>query len=102
MSFVDLHNERKDNAIVVYIGEAGSATSQATLFSPLIQYLKFGQGSNVEHYGGRLIWQLNDSRDLLTCFKTLPHNNSREIEQMLIEYLKQKYNGKRSFANLQL
>lgn len=89
-----------DDTIVVYIGKAGTATAQATLYSRLGQYLKFGQGENIGHYGGRYIWQLEDSHNLLVCWKKLPDNDPREVERKLIESFKLQYNGKRPFANL--
>lgn len=95
-----LEQEWVDDAIVIYIGKAGEATGQATLNSRLNQYLKFGQGKNVGHWGGRLIWQLQDSRDLLICWKILPNNEPREVECELISDFKQQHNGRRPFANL--
>src|SRR5579875_2336130 len=53
-----LHKHWVEGAKVVYIGKAGSASGNATLYSRLNQYLKFGQGKNIGHWGGRLIWQL--------------------------------------------
>jgi len=54
-----------DNSLVVYIGKAGSETGSATLNSRLKQYFGFGQGRNIGHWGGRLIWQLKNSSNLL-------------------------------------
>jgi len=88
-----------DSTLVVYIGKAGSDKGNATLRSRLRQYLKFGQGRNIGHWGGRLIWQLKDAPQLLVCWKALPDDNPREFEKQLIKDFVAQY-GKRPFANL--
>lgn len=88
-----------DNSLIVYIGKAGSNTAKATLNSRLKQYFRFGQGKNVGHWGGRLIWQLKNSVDLIVCWKPLPDDNPRETEcQLLVEYVSTF--SKLPFANL--
>ena len=96
--------ELKDNWVegtpVVYIGKAGGAGSSATLQRRLGQYLRFGQGANVGHWGGRYIWQLADSRDLIVCWKSLANEEPREVERQMIADFKAAHAGKRPFANL--
>ncbi len=87
------------NAIVVYIGKAGSLTGTATLRSRLRQYMKFGQGKPVGHWGGRFIWQLADSADLLVCWKPTPDSDPYAEESILINAFRAVY-GTRPFANL--
>lgn len=82
-----------DNTVVVYIGKATSLKSR------LRQYFGFGQGKNIGHYGGRLIWQLAYSKELVVCWKALPIEDPREAEASLIQQFVSKY-GKRPFANL--
>lgn len=101
VSIDELKSNWVDSSLVVYIGKAGSSTARATLYSRLRQYLRFGQGSNVGHWGGRLIWQLADSHNLLICWKALPNHDPREAESCLVADFKRQYNGKRPFANLQ-
>ena len=85
---------------VIYMGKAGGPGSIATLKSRLKQYIKFGQGSNVGHWGGRYIWQIENSNDLIICWKTLPKNiDPRKIETDYLQQFKSIY-GKRPFANL--
>jgi len=88
-----------DNAKVIYIGKAGSNNGNATLHSRLNQYLKFGQGKNIGHWGGRLIWQLKNSSNLIVCWKKLPAEEPREVEGALIQSFLKQF-GKRPFANL--
>lgn len=88
-----------NNSLVVYIGKAGSDTGSATLRSRLRQYFGFGQGKNIGHWGGRLIWQLKNSSQLIVCWKPLPDGNPREVEGDLIKQFVLVF-GKRPFANL--
>lgn len=95
----ELENNWVHNAKVVYIGKAGSLEGSATLHSRLNQYLKFGKGKNIGHWGGRLIWQLKDSSELVICWKPLPSEDPRSAEKELIKAFVMKH-GKRPFANL--
>jgi len=88
-----------DQALVVYIGKAGSENGSATLKSRLNQYFGFGQGKNIGHWGGRFIWQLASSSKLVVCWKQLPDQNPREYEKELIANFIKQF-GKRPFANL--
>lgn len=86
-------------AIVMYIGKAGGLTGRATLKSRLRQYMKFGEGKPVGHKGGRYIWQLGDSADLLVCWNPTPHSDPYDEETTLISAFRTIY-GTRPFANL--
>jgi hypothetical protein len=94
-----LQNNWVSGAGVIYIGKAGSITGKATLHSRLNQYFKFGQGRNVGHWGGRLIWQLENAKELIVCWKTLPDVEPRVVEAALIQDFVRQF-GKRPFANL--
>lgn len=99
ISLAELQHHWIENTIVVYIGKAGGDDSKATLRSRLTQYFRFGQGKNVGHYGGRLIWQLKNSKDLLVCWKPLLNEDPRSVEAELIRQFVNTYK-KRPFANL--
>jgi len=86
-----------ENTPVLYIGKAGPRT--ATLRSHLWQYLRFGQGQRVGHWGGRYIWQLRESCDLIVCWKITALDSPRMIEKALMNEFKQAH-GKLPFANL--
>jgi hypothetical protein len=88
-----------DGAKVVYIGKAGSLTGRATLKSRLWQYMRFGMGYPVGHWGGRYIWHLADALSLIVCWKPTPHENPGDVESRLIQEFRVQY-GKRPFANL--
>jgi len=87
------------NALILYIGKAGGLDSKATLYSRLKQYIKFGQGKDVGHYGGRFIWQIQNSNELIVCWKELLNSEPSIVESQLIEEFSKKYT-KRPFANL--
>ena len=100
VSLSELRSNWVDGTSIVYIGKAGGMGSSATLNKRLGQYLRFGQGAIVGHWGGRYIWQLKDSRDLVVCWKILSSEEPREMEQKMIEEFKSKHSGMRPFANL--
>lgn len=84
---------------IVYIGKAGAVGSAATLQSRLRQYLKFGKGKNVGHWGGRLIWQIDGASELVMCWKPMPDGDPRAAEAAMIREFVAEH-GKRPFANL--
>ncbi len=92
ISLADLKSNWVDNTKVVYIGKATSLRSR------LRQYFSFGQGKNIGHYGGRLIWQIKYSKDLVVCWKSLT-TDPREFEADLIQQFVKTF-GCRPFANL--
>jgi hypothetical protein len=95
----ELKNNWVENTIVVYIGKAGGTNSNATLFSRLRQYIHFGQGKPVGHWGGRYIWQLKDSDNLIIAWKPLNKEEPEEVETQLMQEFRNIYR-KRPFANL--
>lgn len=90
-----------DGTEILYIGKAGGGTSSSTLYKRIKQYLDFGNGKKVGHWGGRYIWQLQGSDDLYFCWKeTQTGNLPREEETSLITIFKESHEGKLPFANL--
>jgi len=87
------------DTMVVYIGKAGGTGSKATLLKRLRMYLRFGQGAPVGHKGGRLIWQIKNSGELLFCWKTIISGEPRKVEAELISEFAEYY-MKKPFANL--
>jgi len=99
VSIQELESNHVLGSIVVYIGKAGSLTGKATLQSRLRQYLKFGQGKNIGHWGGRYIWQIKNHQNLVFCWKPTPDQDPRESEKSMIMEFSAKH-GQRPFANL--
>lgn len=88
-----------NGASVVYFGKAGMRSSGGALWSRLNEFRKFGSGKNIGHQGGRYIWQLADSDDLLVAWKTTNDSNPAAIESALIAEFKAQ-TGQWPFANL--
>jgi hypothetical protein len=84
-------------ANVINIGKA----KHGQLRTRLGAYCSFGAGGKGRHYGGRLIWQLKDSADLLVAWLVITDLviNPREVERDMIDTFRVAY-GKRPFANL--
>lgn len=94
-----LRSKWVEGAIVVNIGRAGAPGRTATLNSRLLDYVRFGQGRNSGHSGGRYIWQLHGSGNLVVCWKPTGKAVPRDVEKRLIAEFEQRY-GKIPFANL--
>ena len=61
--------------------------------------MKFGRGEPVGKWGGRYIWQLGDSHNLLVCWKLTPNAIPRNMEKELLREFEAVY-GKLPFANI--
>ncbi len=85
------------DAQILNIGKAGGG-NRSHLRRRLQQYLEFGAGVPLGHWGGRYIWQLKQAEDLEVCWMTI-ESNPREFERELIaEFV--DVHGVRPFANL--
>lgn len=89
----ELESNWVDNTQIVYIGKATNLNKR------LQQYLRFGQGANVGHWGGRYIWQLKDAVTLSVFWKETTED-PRAVEQKMISDFKTRHGRKRPFANL--
>lgn len=78
---------------VVYIGKATSLKKRVG------QLLRFGAGSAIGHWGGRYLWQLADSDNLLIAWKTTSTTDPRADEIKMLEEFVSRH-GKLPFANL--
>lgn len=91
----ELRDHWIDDSPVLYIGKASKSLKKR-----LKQYMQFGAGKSVGHYGGRYIWQLADSRELIVCWKPILNCDPRIIEAQMIQQFKEEHSGRRPFANL--
>jgi hypothetical protein len=87
-----LHANWVPGAEVVYIGKANQLRRR------LRQYTDFGSGKPVGHWGGRLIWQLADSLELLVAWKETPGMVPAAVEAGLLSEFRAEH-GKPPFAN---
>lgn len=99
VSVAELQDKWVQSAIVLNIGKAGP-TEGCTLETRLRAYMRFGRGIPTNHWGGRYIWQLLNSGDLLVCWKATGEANPRGVERKLIQEFKAVY-GSMPFANIQ-
>lgn len=90
-----LLGEWVDQASVLYVGKAGTS-----LRARIRQYLRFGKGCPVGHWGGRYIWQMADHGDLLLLCRTMPAKEASGCEAKLIESFGASHGGLYPFANL--
>jgi hypothetical protein len=84
---------------ILYIGKAGGSESAATLRQRVGAYLKFGRGAAIGHWGGRHIWQIANSAELIVCWKETPEHEPRDVELAMLRAFKDQ-NGRLPFANL--
>ncbi len=83
-----------EGAFVVYVGQSGNLRKR------IGELIKFGQGANVGHKGGRLVWQLVQAEELLLCWKEVVDNKPGNIKKDFLEKFESVYGGRRPFANL--
>jgi hypothetical protein len=87
-----LHANWVEGADVVYVGKAENLRRR------LRQFAQFGAGQPIGHWGGRLIWQLARSRDLLVAWRETPDKVPREVETRMLADFRAVY-GHSPFAN---
>lgn len=91
----ELESNWIESTCVIYIGQ-----TKTTIRKRVKDYLKFGCGQKVGHKGGRYIWQIKESDQLLFCWKPTPDKEPGIVEKSLINQFKEQYGGRRPFANL--
>jgi len=99
VSIQTLEEKWVQGTTIVYIGKAGRLGKPPTLKTRLRQYLDFGRGKPVGHWGGRYIWQLSDSRELIVCWKVIENQDPEEVERELIKVFREEHDCL-PFANL--
>jgi hypothetical protein len=66
-----------------------------------VQFARFGAGEPVGPWGGRFIWQLNDSDSLLVAWHVVTWDElARAYEKRLLARFAVLHRGVRPFANL--
>jgi len=81
-----------DGVHTVYVGKA------TNLRKRLGQFRDFGRGRAIGHWGGRYLWQLADSSELVVCW-TVTIDEPRDAERTLLREFA-TIHGRRPFANL--
>ena len=82
-------------AHAIYVGKADVADRR------LKQFARFGAGEPVGHWGGRYMWQLADSAELLVAWHAISWaERARDYEKRLLTRFGELFDGHRPFANL--
>ena len=89
-----------ENCEVMNIGKAGGTGIASTLKSRLEEYRATGAGTSTKHRGGRYIWQLVGSDELLVAWKVALDEEPRAVEQRMLQQFKDDHGGVLPFANI--
>lgn len=99
-----LRQEWVPDTHVVYIGKADLRRQRRkveALRRRLNEFARFGAGEDIGHWGGRLIWQLADSAELLVAWHEITWpEKARDYEKRLLACFAEHHDDGRPFANL--
>jgi hypothetical protein len=84
---------------VLYFGRAGAPGESGQLHDRITRLSRFGRGVKVGHWGGRLLWQIDHSAELLVRWRRTPDDIPRRVEHRLMREFVSHY-CKMPFANL--
>lgn len=63
------------------------------------QFLDFGAGKKIGHWGGRMVWQIENSNHFIIAWKSIEDQDPATVESQLLTHFSSNY-GKLPFANL--
>jgi hypothetical protein len=83
-----------EGAHLVYVGKADRLRRR------LRQFADFGAGKPVGHWGGRYLWQVEGSPDLVVAWRETPEGSPREAEIELLSRFRAAHGGRPPIANI--
>ena len=87
---------------LLYLGKAGlGSKANRGLRTRIGEYLRFGQGEPIGHWGGRLIWQVEDPSQLRIAWKIIDGTDPELVEKAHLLAFKEEF-GQLPYANLRL
>lgn len=95
-----LRTEWVDQALVLYIGQAGGRGSTETLRSRIKSLVDFANGKPIGHWGGRLLWQVQGSNRFHVCWRAGGCGDPVDVEHRMIGDFRIAHNDRRPFGNL--
>ena len=69
-------------ALVMYVGRAAGTGVRGKLQQRVKRMLRFGEGKNVAHWGGRHVWQLADAYELKVAWKACKDAVRQEVAML--------------------
>lgn len=87
------------SAETLYIGKADKGSGNRGLRKRITEFVQFGNGEPIGHWGGRCIWQLADSQDLRIAWLPVLDRSAGAMESELIDEFLHTY-ASLPFANL--
>jgi hypothetical protein len=84
-------------ATLLYLGKGDGAKG---LKQRLWQFIQFGMGKNIGHWGGRLLWQLADHRQLMVRWKRTGKEDPDQVKKRTLDKFEAVHHSL-PFANLQ-
>lgn len=85
------------DACVLYVGRAAGTGVRGKLQQRVKRWLRFGEGRNVAHWGGRYVWQLADAYSLPVAWKVC---DDAAAEEAALLAAFERAHGALPFANL--
>jgi hypothetical protein len=89
-----LESKWVEGAQVIYIGQG------ARLSRRLRELARFGTGEPVGHWGGRYMWQLRGSEELLVAWLPISERSPRDVELEIVAWFREVHGGSLPFANI--